>query len=200
MEQKQDSELNISLLCKYCFQVLESSLNNKDIKKVPFPEVFKDKSYPLFVTWTLGKEKELRGCRGTFEESKLETQLSKYALISAYEDDRFDEPINKTELKNLNCEVSLLIKFEKAKDAMDWIIGTHGIDIEFQDNKGLTYSSTFLPEVAEEEGWDKRTTLKYLVQKAGYTGSLNKIINNIKLTRYQSLKKTISYEQYKKMK
>ena len=200
MEQKQDSELNISLLCKYCFQVLESSLNNKDIKKVPFPEVFKDKSYPLFVTWTLGKEKELRGCIGTFEESKLETQLSKYALMSAYEDDRFDEPINKTELKNLNCEVSLLIKFEEAKDAMDWIIGTHGIDIEFQDNKGLTYSSTFLPEVAKEEGWDKRTTLKYLVQKAGYTGSLNKIINNIKLTRYQSLKKTISYEQYKKMK
>ena len=200
MEQKQDSELNISLLCKYCFQVLESSLNNKDIKKVPFPEVFKDKSYPLFVTWTLGKEKELRGCIGTFEESKLETQLSKYALISAYEDDRFDEPINKNELKNLNCEVSLLIKFEKAKDAMDWIIGTHGIDIEFQDNKGLTYSSTFLPEVAKEEGWNKKTTLKYLVQKAGYTGSLNKIINNIKLTRYQSLKKTISYEQYKKMK
>ena len=200
MEQKQDSELNISLLCKYCFQVLESSLNNKDIKKVPFPEVFKDKSYPLFVTWTLGKEKELRGCIGTFEESKLETQLSECALISAYEDDRFDEPINKNELKNLNCEVSLLIKFEEAKDAMDWIIGTHGIDIEFQDNKGLTYSSTFLPEVAEEEGWDKRTTLKYLVQKAGYTGSLNKIINNIKLTRYQSLKKTISYEQYKKMK
>ena len=200
MEQKQDSELNISLLCKYCFQVLESSLNNKDIKKVPFPEVFKDKSYPLFVTWTLGKEKELRGCIGTFEESKLETQLSKYALISAYEDDRFDEPINKNELKNLNCEVSLLIKFEEAKDAMDWIIGTHGIDIEFQDNKGLTYSSTFLPEVAKEEGWNKKTTLKYLVQKAGYTGSLNKIINNIKLTRYQSLKKTISYEQYKKMK
>ena len=171
MEQKQDSELNISLLCKYCFQVLESSLNNKDIKKVPFPEVFKDKSYPLFVTWTLGKKKELRGCIGTFEESKLETQLSKYALISAYEDDRFDEPINKNELKNLNCEVSLLIKFEEAKDAMDWIIGTHGIDIEFQDNKGLTYSSTFLPEVAKEEGWNKRTTLKYLVQKAGYTGS-----------------------------
>ena len=200
MEQKQDSELSISVLCKYCFQVLETSLNNKDIKKVPFPEEFKDKSYPLFVTWTLGKEKELRGCIGIFEESKLETQLSKYALMSAYEDDRFDEPINKNELKNLNCEVSLLIKFEEAKDAMDWIIGTHGIDIEFQDNKGLTYSSTFLPEVAEEEGWDKRTTLKYLVQKAGYTGSLNKIINNIKLTRYQSLKKTISYEQYKKMK
>ena len=83
---------------------------------------------------------------------------------------------------------------------MDWVVGTHGIDIEFEDDKGQLFSSTFLPEVAEDEGWDKRTTLKYLVEKAGYTGTLDKVIKNIKLTRYQSLKKTISYNQYKKMK
>ena len=197
---KDQIESNIPLLCKYCFQVLEFSLSNKDYKKVPFPEEFKGKSYPLFVTWTLGKEKELRGCIGTFEKLELETKLREYALISAFEDDRFDEPINKSELKNLNCEVSLLINFEEAKGAMDWEIGIHGIDIEFEDNKGNSFSSTFLPEVAENEGWDKRTTLKYLVQKAGYTGSLNKIIKDIKLTRYQSIKDTISYDQYKKMK
>ena len=197
---KKQEDLKISLLCKYCFQVLEYSLSNKDYKKVPFPEEFKGKTYPLFVTWSLGKEKELRGCIGTFENLKLETQLREYALISANEDDRFDEPINKSELKDLNCEVSLLINFEEAKDAMDWEIGTHGIDIEFQDINGQIFSSTFLPEVAQDEGWDKRTTLKYLVQKAGYKGSLDKIIKDIKLTRYQSIKKTISYNQFKKMK
>ena len=195
-----EDNLDISPLCKYCFEVLESALSNKDIKKIPFPEEFKGKSFPLFVTWTLGKDKELRGCIGTFEESKLEKQLGKYALISAFEDDRFEEPINKSELKNLNCEVSLLIKFEKVENVMDWEVGTHGIDIEFEDNKGNSFSSTFLPEVASDEGWDQRTTLKYLVQKAGYTGSLDKIIKNIRLTRYQSIKKTISYNQYKKMK
>ena len=195
-----EDNLDISPLCKYCFEVLESALSNKDIKKIPFPEEFKGKSFPLFVTWTLGKDKELRGCIGTFEESKLEKQLGKYALISAFEDDRFEEPINKSELKNLNCEVSLLIKFEKVENVMDWEVGTHGIDIEFEDNKGNSFSSTFLPEVAQDEGWDQRTTLKYLVQKAGYTGSLDKIIKNIRLTRYQSIKKTISYNQYKKMK
>ena len=199
MEQDEE-KLDLTLLCKYCFEVLESALSNNDYKKIPFPEEFKGKSYPLFVTWTLGKEKELRGCIGTFEKSKLEKQLGKYALISAFEDDRFDEPINKNELKILNCEVSLLIKFEETKDVMDWVVGTHGIDIEFEDNKGQSFTSTFLPEVAEDEGWDQRTTLKYLVQKAGYMGSLDKIIQNIKLTRYQSLKKTISYNQYKKMK
>ena len=195
-----EDNLDISPLCKYCFEVLESALSNKDIKKIPFPEEFKGKSFPLFVTWTLGKDKELRGCIGTFEESKLEKQLGKYALISAFEDDRFEEPINKSELKNLNCEVSLLIKFEKVENVMDWEVGTHGIDIEFEDNKGNSFNSTFLPEVASDEGWDQRTTLKYLVQKAGYTGSLDKIIKNIRLTRYQSIKKTISYNQYKKMK
>ena len=79
-----EDNLDISPLCKYCFEVLESALSNKDIKKIPFPEEFKGKSFPLFVTWTLGKDKELRGCIGTFEESKLEKQLGKYALISAF--------------------------------------------------------------------------------------------------------------------
>ena len=134
--EKAEKELDLSVLCKYCFEVLESALSNKDYKNIPFPEEFKEKSYPLFVTWTLGEEKELRGCIGTFEKSKLEKQLGKYALISAFEDDRFDEPINKNELKILNCEVSLLIKFEEVEDPMDWIIGTHGIDIEFEDSKG----------------------------------------------------------------
>ena len=83
---------------------------------------------------------------------------------------------------------------------MDWIVGTHGIDIEFEDKNGTNYSATFLPEVAEEEGWDQRTTLKYLVKKAGYRGSLDKVLSKIRLTRYQSIKKTITYDEYKKMK
>ena len=52
------SELNYSKLCQYCFQVLETYLHGKDISQVPFPSEFKGKSYPLFVTWTTGKEKE----------------------------------------------------------------------------------------------------------------------------------------------
>ena len=89
-----EENLNYSLLCKYCFEVLEASLLKNDPKKVPFPEEFKEKSYPLFVTQTTGKEKELRGCIGTFTKGKLAKKLREYALISAFEDDRF-EPIKK---------------------------------------------------------------------------------------------------------
>ena len=193
-----ENDLNYSLLCKYCFEVLEGALL-KNKKKITFPEEFKGKSYPLFVTWTTGKEKELRGCIGTFTKGKLEKKLREYALVSAFEDDRFD-PIEKNEIKNLNCEVSLLVEFEKGKNAMDWEVGKHGIDITFEDSNGVDYSATFLPEVAQDEGWDQRTTLKYLVRKAGYKGSLDKVLPKIELTRYQSIKNTISYEDYLKMK
>ena len=193
-----ESNLDYSQLCKYCFQVLESYLTNKSIDTIPFPEDFKGKSYPLFVTWTTGKEKELRGCIGTFAKDLLETNLMRYALISAFKDSRFD-PIKLKELKNLNCEVSLLVQFEKANSPVDWVVGTHGIDIDFDDSHGESYSATFLPEVAEEEHWDQKTTLQFLIRKAGYRGPLESVYNNIKVTRYQSIKKTISYDDYQKM-
>ena len=194
-----ESELNYAYLCKYCFQVLEAILSDGDFDKISFPEEFKGKSYPLFVTWTTGKEKELRGCVGTFEKDNLEKNLIRYTFISAFKDSRFN-PISKDEVKNLNCEVSLLVQFEKAKSPIDWVVGTHGIDIDFKDQKGNNYSATFLPEVAEEEGWDQKTTLQFLIRKAGYRGSLESVFDNIEVTRYQSIKKTISYDEYQKMK
>ena len=195
-----ESNLDYSNLFKYCFQVLENIFSEKiELDKIPFPEEFKGKSYPLFVTWTTGKEKELRGCVGTFAKDDLQKNLIAYVFISAFKDSRFP-PITKNEIKNLNCEVSLLVQFEKAKTPVDWVVGTHGIDIRFEDKNGKSYSATFLPEVAEEEKWDQETTLMFLIRKAGYKGSLENVYENMEVTRYQSIKKTISYEEYVKMK
>ena len=36
-----NNDLNYSLLCKYCFEVLETSLSKGDLKAIPFPEDFK---------------------------------------------------------------------------------------------------------------------------------------------------------------
>ena len=191
-----NNELDYKLLCKFCFDSLNNVLNKKN-EKPKFPQSFKGFSFPLFVTWTTGKEKELRGCIGTFSNSELEKNLYNYALISAFQDDRFP-PINIKELKNLNCEVSLLVNFEDTQNPFDWEIGKHGIDIDFTVN-GRNYSATFLPEVAEDENWDKKTTLIYLIDKAGYNGKLENILDKIKLRKYQSIKCTISYEEYKKM-
>ena len=191
-----ENEENLKLLCKYCFNILTFALKNDDNEKEPeFPKEFKGKSYPLFVTWTTGKEKDLRGCIGTFAIDKLENNVKRYALISALKDDRFP-PINIKEIPTLNCEISLLVNFEKVKNALDWEVGKHGIEINFKDKNDFDYSATFLPDVAEEQGWDQRTTLKYLVQKAGYYGKLDDVIDLIQTERYQSIKATVSYDEW----
>ena len=180
---------DLKLLCVYVFDTLISYLTKKKIPSC-FPNSLKNKKFPLFVTWTTGKHKNLRGCIGTFASNNLEKSLQKFALTAALEDDRFS-PISEKEIPNLNCGISLLVNFEEAKDCYDWEIGKHGIDIKFGK-----YSATFLPEVAVEHKMDKRTTLENLIEKAGYYGNLEDIEKKIKLTRYQSIKLFMSYEEY----
>ena len=138
---------------------------------------------------------ELRGCIGTFNSGVLDELVGKYALISAFEDNRFSK-IKLKEVPLLSCSVSLLTNFEEAKNPFDWEIGVHGIQIQFTAN-GRSHGGTFLPEVAKEQNWDHKITIAYLVQKAGYRGSVNDVLDLIKMTRYQSSKVCISFEDYK---
>ena len=181
---------DLKLLCVFAFDTLVSHLTKKKIPSC-FPDSLKDKKFPLFVTWTTGKDKDLRGCIGTFVSNNLEKNLKKFALTAALEDNRFP-PISEKEIKNLNCGISLLVNFEDAKDCYDWEIGKHGIQIKFDKY----YSATFLPEVAVEHKMDKKTTLQHLVLKAGYYGELEEVEKRIKMTRYQSIKLFMTYDEY----
>lgn len=91
-----------------------------------------------------------------------------------------------------------MTNFEHVKDPFDWEVGKHGIEIDFE-HKNRKYGATFLPEVAEEQGWDQKETLIYLVDKAGYYGKFEYIMEKIKVKRYQSIKVFLSYEEYLKM-
>ena len=184
---------DLKLLCVYAFDTLISKLTNKEIPNC-FPDSLKSKSFPLFVTWTTGKNKDLRGCIGTFLSDNLEKNLKNFALVAALKDSRFS-PISEKEIPNLNCGVSLLINFEDAKDCYDWEVGKHGIQISFEE-EGERYSATFLPEVPIEHNMDKITTLKHLIRKAGYYGQLEDVDKKIKLRRYQSIKLFMTYEEY----
>lgn len=182
--------------CAYCFDVLIAHLTKK---KIPaYPSTLSSAKVPLFVTWQYNKEDMLRGCIGTFEPEDISALLPQYTLTSALEDPRF-RPITIEEVKLLNVSVSLLVNFQKRKDAYDWEIGKNGIIITFKD-KGQEYDGTFLPEVAEEEKWDKETTLKYLVEKTGYMGNYKSVISKISLESYESSKFKLSYEDYMKEK
>ena len=188
---------DLKLLCVYAFDTLISELTNKKIPNC-FPNSLKNKQFPLFVTWTTGKNKNLRGCIGTFVSNNLEENLNNFSLVAALKDRRFP-PISAKEIPHLNVGVSLLINFEDAKDCYDWEVGKHGIQISFEEFN-RHYSATFLPEVPIEHEMDKNTTLEHLIRKAGYHGQLEEVDKKIKMRRYQSIKLFMAYEEYLKFK
>ncbi|KAJ5073762.1 ammecr1 [Anaeramoeba ignava] len=177
-------------MCYFCFDTILSKFTKEEPKGYEFKKGVK---CPLFVTWKIKKKEDyhLRGCIGTFQDMELKEGLESFAQKSAFSDWRF-HPIEEKEIESLNCSVSLLVNFEQAKNCLDWEVGKHGIRIKF---KG--YSGTYLPEVATEQGWDKETSLRHLVQKAGYHGSFdNELMESIQLTRYQSSKIHSTYDEF----
>lgn len=182
-------------MCYYCFDVLYSQLYQKS---TPGRPNFTNQSYPLFVTWTIGNEHRLRGCIGTFNSTPLHSGLREYALTSAFRDHRF-QPITKEEFIQLHVCVSVLLNFESVDDYKDWIIGKHGIRIEFKLESGMKRTATFLPDVAREQNWNHIQTIDALLRKGGYRGPITEQVrNDICLTRYTSEKVNASYRDYYK--
>ena len=147
-------------LCAFCFDTIIASLNGEKEPEYP-KEKAPDEKYPLFVTWTKGKDDDLRGCIGTFSPSFLSSIVGRYSKISAFEDSRFD-PISKSEVSQLNVGLSLLVNFTKIEDPLDWEVGKHGVEIDFVVG-GRAYGATYLPEVAGEQQWTQRETMESLV-------------------------------------
>jgi uncharacterized protein (TIGR00296 family) len=194
-------------MCALCFDMLIANLEQQATE--PILETFVQNepnalaACPLFVTWKIGRDKDLRGCIGTFDKDDiLSTLLPRYAIISAFNDRRF-RPITLEEVPLLHVSVSLLMNFTPIQDCYDWEIGKHGIEIEFRDKKNY-YRGTFLPEVSKEQGWDQATTLVQLFHKAGYRhhkrSSNEEIVEHIRpelqITRYESSKISMSYAEY----
>ncbi|VDL93792.1 unnamed protein product [Schistocephalus solidus] len=181
-------------MCLFCFDVLHKQLFNQD--PPPHPSTFPNYSYPLFVTWTYGKDHRLRGCIGTFKAMNLHSGLRKYAITSAMCDSRFS-PISQHEFPHLSCSVSILIDFEDGRHYKDWEIGVHGIRIEFTNERGMQRSATYLPEVAAEQGWNHEETIDSLLRKGGYKSEITEAVRaSVQLTRYRSEKLQLHAGEY----
>ncbi|CAB9496542.1 AMME syndrome candidate gene 1 protein homolog [Seminavis robusta] len=150
---------------------------------------------------------ELRGCIGSLTPKPLLTSIGDYALNSALRDRRF-HPVTASEVPQLRVAVSLLVKYEVCDHCLDWHVGKHGILIRFtttittassgsSNNSSKTYSATYLPEVASEQGWDQRQAVTALVRKSGYSGKVDqKLLDTIDCTRYQSSKRRMTYDEF----
>jgi len=180
--------------CAACFAALEAHLAGREA-----PRVLRDEGRAgVFVTWTTTRDDRLRGCIGSLAEIDVARGLVDFALRAA-RDSRF-EAVAWEELPSLSCGVSLLSRFEDAANWSDWEVGVHGI-IARVVMRGSSYSATYLPEVAPEQGWDQRKAVQSLLAKAGVERRLitDALLPSVKLTRYTSSKCKVTYADWRAM-
>lgn len=115
----------------------------------------------------------------------------------AFDDVRF-APISLSELPTLSNHVTLLMAFTPCDGPLDWSIGRHGIRISFT-YQGKRYGSTYLPDVAVEQGWTKEETLVSLMRKAGWTGRSSewRKVSDMKCIRYEGKRADVSYRVWR---
>lgn len=111
---------------------------------------------------TLHKHGELRGCIGHIIGSlPLDQTIAEMAVAAAFGDPRFPR-VTEDELKELQIEISVLTPLQRAQSIDEIVVGTHGIYMKQGGRSGL-----LLPQVATENGWDRRAFLENTCRKAG---------------------------------
>lgn len=125
-----------------------------------------------------------------------------------------------------NGRISLLTDFEDATSYLDWTVGTHGIQISFAPPASSshapasdapsplssaisliaprltipparTFSATYLPEVAPEQGWDRVDAVDSAIRKAGWDGRISEDLRrSVRVRRYQSRKCVVGWDEY----
>ncbi|CAO2613619.1 AMMECR1-like protein [Lemmus lemmus] len=128
----------------YCFDVLYYHLYGFPQTRLPR---FTNEPFPVFVTWKAGPDKLHWNLLSAMY---LHSGLSEYALTSAFKDSQSFPP-HPTELSQFFCSVSLLTNFKDASNYLGWEVRVHGIQIEFNNEKGFKCTATYLPEVATEQ-------------------------------------------------
>jgi hypothetical protein len=111
---------------------------------------------------SLHKRGDLRGCIGVFQgEGPLYLTVASMAQAAAFEDPRFP-PLSKGELNDIDIEISVLSPLIPVKNVEEIEVGKHGIYIIKKYRRGV-----LLPQVATEQGWDRKTFLQHTCLKAG---------------------------------
>jgi len=112
---------------------------------------------------TLHKQGELRGCIGNLiGQEPLYLTIRDMAIEAAVSDPRF-MPVELSELKDIEIEISVLSPMQRVNNPEEIQLGVHGVLIR----RGFR-SGVFLPQVATETGWSKEEFMSNLcAHKAG---------------------------------
>ena len=143
-----------------------------------------DKKQGVFVT--LHKNHSLRGCIGfPHPTHKLYIATHNAAISAAFEDPRFPS-LKRSELKDINIEISVLtipekIQISNPEEYKEHIeIEKHGLILQNNHTSGL-----LLPQVFTEYNCDWKQALEMLCQKAGLPKNAWKDTAN-KIFRFQA--------------
>lgn len=111
---------------------------------------------------TLREKGELRGCIGWITAQKpLYLGVRDAAAFAALQDPRFS-PVRAGELPELEYEISVLTPFRRVVDVKEIRVGRDGLLMIRNGYRGV-----LLPQVATEQGWDRKTFLEEACRKAG---------------------------------
>ena len=156
------TENDKSYLLKLARNTIETYLRTSTLPKI-------DPNYPenlqqhcgAFVTLT--EDGKLRGCIGQFNPSiPLVEVVRNMAIAAATKDTRF-QPVQLSEMNSIEIEISVLTPLHRIDSAEEFTPGRQGIYIK-KGNRGGTY----LPQVAEQTGWDRENMLGHCARdKAG---------------------------------
>ncbi|MFH1309914.1 MAG: AmmeMemoRadiSam system protein B [Candidatus Omnitrophota bacterium] len=112
---------------------------------------------------TLHENGRLRGCIGRIiATGSLCLAVRDMAIAAAVQDPRF-RSLSLDELGKVDIEISVLSPMKKINDSNEIVMGKHGVMVK----SGLK-SGVYLPQVADETGWDRETFMNSLcTNKAG---------------------------------
>lgn len=114
------------------------------------------------------KDGSLRGCIGNIVgRMPLYQTVIEMTRAAAFNDTRF-ERVQESELSSIKLDVTVLSVPKRVESYQDIVIGKHGVYLKRLDEQGnVITSSVFLPQVPVNFGWDRKSTLEHLAQKAG---------------------------------
>jgi hypothetical protein len=139
---------------------ITNHVNNNDMCVIPREERRLNYRHGCFVT--IKQNGNLRGCIGNFQSTlPLFKEVAEMAVAAANNDPRF-YPLTIEDLDNIDLQISVLTPLTKINNVEEIIVGTHGIYIEKSHYRGV-----LLPQVAQDNNWDRTTFLKQTCVKAG---------------------------------
>eukprot|EP01062_Namystynia_karyoxenos_P042163 TRINITY_DN30776_c0_g1_i1.p1 TRINITY_DN30776_c0_g1~~TRINITY_DN30776_c0_g1_i1.p1 ORF type:complete len:325 (+),score=78.93 TRINITY_DN30776_c0_g1_i1:70-975(+) len=221
-----EAELAQPMMAAYCIHVLESKLNGWKAQKAGalIPDV-RSGAFVSFLSLSRRMQahdrrpprghdflpmrdsddlasrraewdSELLGCIGCHAPGPLRTELPRLALAAAFRDPRRPEGIVSRDLGRLKCVVTLISQPVRARHWEDWELGHHGIKLLARTPEGVPYDGTFLPNVAVEQGWGRRTTVEMLLRKAGWPLSVEEGLQRCFVQRFEASSAEMSYWHY----